>query len=250
MRSGFLKEEGKEFKFKMSKIRLPSLKISDKVNLKINFPKIKIPEEIAQFDINEIQKIVIKNSQNGWTITEEITYIDYFKEELIDSTKKEQDYYFSNYYYKNEKENFERIKIYILENIESKWTELLKDTFDSFDNNKYKIVIPVLFTLIEGQMSSIFGPYKRYAEILKIIQDKLKNEESEFKKIFLYSVEESIKKHLFVTNWFTEERKEIINRHWVLHGRDDPGKWEKVDALRLYNVISSLQYIKKIFAEE
>lgn len=36
------------------------------------------------------------------------------------------------------------------------------------------------------------------------------------------------------------ERLEIINRDWVLHGRDYPSNWKQVDALRLLNALHTI----------
>jgi hypothetical protein len=32
----------------------------------------------------------------------------------------------------------------------------------------------------------------------------------------------------------------IINRDWVLHGRDNPSNWNRVDSLRLFHAIHSI----------
>lgn len=40
-------------------------------------------------------------------------------------------------------------------------------------------------------------------------------------------------------------RESMINRNWILHGRDNPALWKKADALRLLNVLSTIQFIKQ-----
>lgn len=250
-----LREIKKIPKFKLSmpkfEVQMPKLEIPKFRLQKFKIPDIRLPKiEFPEIDYEKIEEITNNNSKVGWTLTDEMTLIDYLKKDMIGTTKEEKDQYFSNYYYKNDKEHFERMKNNILKNIESKWIELIDDSFESFENDKYKLVIPVLFTVIEGQMSFLFAPDKKFTKIIEIMETKAKNEEYKSKQISLYSVLNSMKDQLFGHAPFSQERKELINRHWVLHGRDNPNEWEKVDALRLFNVISSLQYIKNILKEE
>ena len=50
---------------------------------------------------------------------------------------------------------------------------------------------------------------------------------------------------LFTKNHFDNERKPVINRNWVLHGRDDPSFWEEVDVLRLLTVLNTIQFVQE-----
>lgn len=218
-----------------------------------NVPKLSFPEiEFPEFDIDyeRIETITNDNSKYGWTLTGEMSTGDYLEDDLIDVSPKEKDKYFYAYYSKNDWEHFGYMKKEILENIESRWTELIQDCFDSFENDKYKLAIPTLFTIIEGEMSFVFHSHEGSNAIIKLMGTKAENEESKMKQISLYSVVHSMKDQLFGSLSFAEDRNDLINRHRVLHGRDDPSQWQKVDALRLINIISSLQFIKGVLNKE
>jgi hypothetical protein len=41
----------------------------------------------------------------------------------------------------------------------------------------------------------------------------------------------------------------LVNRNWVLHGRDNPSLWKRVDALRLFNAIITLTVLSFLVEE-
>lgn len=208
----------------------------------ITFPEIEIPE----IDYERIEIITNDNSKYGWTLTGEIGIGEYLEDDLMGATQEEKDEYFYEHYSKNDWENFGHTKNAISSNIEPRWYNLIQDCFDSFEDDKYRLAIPTLFTIIEGEMSYVFQSHQGSYNLIQLIEKKAKNEEAEMKQIALYSVVHSMQDQLFGSHKFYEERNQLINRHWILHGRDEPNQWQKVDVLRLFNVISSLQFIKDI----
>lgn len=212
----------------------------------ISFPKIEIPE----IDYKRIQEITNDNSKCGWTLTGEMSLADYLEDDLVGISHEEKDQYFYNYYSKKNWQQFGYMKQEIVEMIEPRWTGLIQECFDSFENDKYKLVIPALFTIVEGEMSHVFQSHKGSRALIILMETQAENEESKMKQISLYSVVHSMKEQLFLSHKFYENRNGLINRHWVLHGRDKPSHWKKEDALRLINIISSLQFIKEIVKEQ
>lgn len=225
----------------LPEIKLPIFEIPD-----FEFPNIHIPE----IDFERIKKNTKDNSKHGWTLTGEIGIGDYLNDDLLGATQKEKDEYFLHYYSTNNWENFNHTKAAILEDIEPKWHDLIQECFECFENDKYKLVIPTLFTIIEGEMSFVFKSHLGSGNLIQMMEKKAKNEESIYEQISLYSIVHSMRNRLFGSLDFAGERNELINRHRTLHGRDDPKHWQKVDALRLFNVISSLQFIKDILTEK
>lgn len=212
----------------------------------VSFPKIDFPE----IDYERIREITDDNSKFGWTLTGEMSFGDYLEDDLVGVSAAEKDEYFYTYYSKNDWEHFGYMKKEILEEIEPRWIDLIQECFESFGNDKYKIIIPTLFTIIEGEMSFVFQSHDGSNAIIKRMETEADNVDSKMKQISLYSVVHSMKDQLFGSFSFAEDRNDLINRHRVLHGRDIPSHWQKVDALRLLNVISSLQFIKDILKEK
>ena len=78
-----------------------------------------------------------------------------------------------------------------------------------------------------------------------ILESKVVNDDETYKKIAVISLYRFLREELFSSHKFGKDRKELINRNWILHGRDDPKYWTKVDALRLINVLSSVEFVNR-----
>lgn len=212
-------------------------------SLDISFPKINIPD----INYERLQQITDLNSNYGWTMTNEMNSLEYFEDSLLGMPESEMDDYFFKYYSRNNWENYHRMKNKIINNIENQWKELIGECFTSLENNNYKSIIPTLFTVIEGELSFMFPNKKKTQGFFDELNVRASSEKSEFIQIALYSISKCMDNHIYAYTDFSEKRKTFINRHWVLHGRDNPVHWKKVDAIRLLNVLSSLQFIKEIF---
>lgn len=231
--------------FPMPKIEIPSFIPPNFDFSMFQIPNITFPKfEFPEIDYERLEDITNDNSKYGWTLTGEMSLGDYFEDELISLSHEQKDEYFHTYYSKNDWEHYKNMKGLVIDNIEPRWTELIQDCFDSFENDKFRLVIPTLFTIIEGEMSFAFQSHQGSNDLIQLVDKKAKNEKSKLMQISLYSVVSSMKKQLFLSHKFYDDRNGLINRQWILHGRDDPNHWQKVDALRLFNVLSSLQFIK------
>lgn len=203
------------------------------------------PIEFPRIDYDSIEKITNDNSNFGWTLTREINTLEYLDDDLLNLSLKEKDEYFYDYYSKNDWELYHLMKDSLLESVDSKWKELMEDCFDSFEQNKYRMVIPLLFSIVEGESANIFRTHKVGGPLVTFMTTQVSSEQDKFTQIAIYSLTRFMKKQLFTFHEFDKYRKPVINRNWVLHGRDDPKHWQKVDALRLFNVLSTLQLVKE-----
>ncbi len=203
------------------------------------------PIEFPKIDFERIEKITNDNSTLGWTLTREISTFEYLDDDLLDLSLKEKDKYFYHYYSKSDWENYHLMKESLLESVDPKWQDLMVDCFDSFEQGKYKMVIPLLFSIVEGESAKIFGTHKVGGPLVTFMKKQVSSDQDKFTQIAIYSLTRFMKKQLFIYHEFDKYRKPVVNRNWVLHGRDDPKHWKKVDALRLLNVLSTLQLVKE-----
>ncbi|MDN4873678.1 MULTISPECIES: hypothetical protein [Bacillus cereus group] len=149
-----------------------------------------------------------------------------------------------------DKKVFEELKSDIINHdLTSEWRTLLVQCFDSYEQGNYLIVIPNLFTIFEGVANSLISP--RYKKIVQSNDQvslnrrykKVKREiESDKTYIIYYSSIVEFIGTIFRYGDFDKRtsRFDIINRNWVLHGRDNPNQWQRVDALRLFIALHSL----------
>lgn len=215
--------------------------------LNIEFPKITLPE----IDYEEIRSVTKNNSKYGWTLTGEIGLGEYLNRDLINVSKKEIDEYFFNIYTaKNEisgKSFYEVTKENILRYISKKWIPLIKDCFTCYELKIYKVAIPNLIMIIEGELSEIANSHKYGLGLIKEWKEEVYTEDDKFDAIFIYSMINFLQYSLFLRHDFDSNRLEILNRNWIMHGRDDPAFWDEVDYLRLINVLSSFQTFKEFY---
>lgn len=203
------------------------------------------PIEFPKIDYEHIEKNTNDNSNFGWTLTREISTFEYLDNDLLDLSLKDKDEYFYGYYSKNDWEHYRLMRESLLESVDPKWQDLMIDCFDSFEQDKYRMVIPLLFSIIEGESANIFGTNKVGGPLITFMKTQVSSEQDKFTQIAIYSLTRFMKKQLFTFHEFDKYRRPVINRNWVLHGRDDPKHWQKVDALRLFNVLSTLQLVKE-----
>lgn len=203
-----------------------------------------VRETLADFDWNENLSIMEKSAQwgaeNGWTIPPHTTMRE--SHEMINGKNKdEMDKEFEEHY--SIIENYEEMKRRLKSKVfEGKWKELLDQCFDNYERGSFKIAIPCLFLILEGVVFDIVKDQswkKAFVEVGQQIKP-----ESIRRPVFV-----SVKEFVFNAYSYGDfdnatERPSLINRSWVLHGRDDIREWKKVDALRLFNALYSLAFLK------
>ncbi|MDW0115058.1 hypothetical protein QT711_18000 [Sporosarcina saromensis] len=212
---------------------------------KLNFPEIKLPEfTLPEIDFENIKASIEHNSKFGWTLTGPMGLALYFDKDLREMDQAQLDEYFYLLYTEKDFAFFNEIKEDLIGKIEPHRKELLEDCLDSFLSDKYKIAIPTLMTFIEGEVTDILDTRDYGWKLNELMEKATTNDEEKFDQIATYSTYYFLREELYRSWKFGDERLEMINRHWVLHGRDNPELWTKYDCLRLINVLSSLQFIK------
>ncbi|EEK47178.1 hypothetical protein FO497_20510 [Bacillus cereus ATCC 10876] len=138
------------------------------------------------------------------------------------------------------------------------WKELLGQCFDNYEKGNYLIVIPNLFIVIESLAHMVITPkFQKYITSNKRIslKEKYKKVKPEIEKdrtnIIIYiSVHEFLKSVFKMGNFDkNKNRFSIINRDWVLHGRDNPNNWNEADVLRLFNAIHTITQLDFLLEE-
>ncbi|WP_391116002.1 hypothetical protein [Psychrobacillus sp. L3] len=209
---------------------------------RIEFPKIDLPE--IEIDYKKIEALVEHNSLSGWTITGKMNLNFYLDVKLLQIKSMQLDELFLNYYESNSNETYFMEKSVILKGIDDRWRNVLIDCFDLYESEKYGVIIPLLITIIEGEISDIAMSNEIGNRLIREWKGKILSEEEKFLIIISHSLIKYLSSKMFVRKDFAEERGSMLNRNWVLHGRDNPNYWTKVDALKLINVLSTLQFIK------
>lgn len=116
------------------------------------------------------------------------------------------------------------------------WRPLLEQCFENYERDNYIICIPALLTILEGAANL---PIKS-SERAKFLKDRIAYAPADSLNQVMWMTINGLVERLYKTSDFAGAPPAILNRHWVLHGRDLPKDWRKADALRLFHALSTL----------
>ncbi|MGR6342359.1 hypothetical protein ACU5CE_31895, partial [Priestia megaterium] len=220
----------------------PTIKVPDivKAGLKLNIPKIQ-PGEI---DYESFYKGSENIGKWGWTVPFSfgLVHIKYFENDNL--TKKEVDTFFANYY-SSEINEFDKMTNSILKNKGiCKWHEAIKQSIYAHKNGKFILSISTLIPTLEGILST-FESNKSNIHMKKVCRNMLEKTDDEawVDKIMWTSCYHFVSA-LYERSDFNKEEPEILNRHWILHGRTAFNSSE-IDSLRIFNSLETVSGIVK-----
>lgn len=228
-------------------IEKTKISISPPILPKLPHFDIKLPEISINFE--RIEKITDHNSLHGWTLTGEIPTHIYLSEEFLTMSQEEIDNFFVSYYEEDDFKEMRGLKRTLLDGLDKKWHELIEDSFSLYEDGKFRMLIPTLMTIVEGEISEVAESAEVGGRLIGDFKNSFSSETDKLIVISCYSALKFFKTKLFKKHDFHKNRREVINRNWVLHGRDDPQKWSKADAIRLFNTLSTMQFIKSFKSE-
>lgn len=119
------------------------------------------------------------------------------------------------------------------------YTQLLDEALKSYRDERYRICVPALLTVVEGLLTEKLGI--RNTTQLKLMaptKEKIDEVEMNLTKTFWTSVHTLISS-LFKQSKFDEKMPKELNRNWILHGRASLGESKK-DALQLFVLIATI----------
>jgi hypothetical protein len=198
-------------------------------------------EHIWKFDFKNFfikyEEDVVTLSDLGWTIPVEMTPAEVSN--LLElSTIQQMDDFFIDYY---ESRAFTNFNFMVQDLLKSKflykWSTIIGECIESYREGRYTITIPSLILVVEGLIAMLSSSDE--IKIIKMCKEKVEQHEvGTLDRVLWKSIYRFIS-NLFSNRRFNEDRLELINRHWILHGRDTSA-WNKSDALRLFNCLNTL----------
>ena len=207
---------------------------------------------LSEIDWNKVNKTWIITAENlgknGWTIPLQIDLNEMIEIADLENAD-DMDEAFARYY--SFEENYHQMREELLQNeILTRWDPLLKQSFENYEKGNYQIVIPSLFTILEGFAHYLIYPSYQASKrtndkdglAMKFKKVRAEVDNDSIEMAFYASAQFFIKNAFKYANFDEQNAKRplIINRNWTLHGRDNITQWKDVDALRLFNAIHTL----------
>lgn len=175
----------------------------------------------------------------GWTVQMSLTLGDL--EELASKSPEESDELFVSFYTEDNFAEFRKVRDELTGRPKLvQWKALLEECFDSFESGRHRIAIPSLLSIIEGVVASagqaLTSQRVRLVEICA--ENSRKSSDNSITSEMWNSMALFLEK-LFQYAPFDGGRPALINRHWILHGRDS-ATWTVADSLRLFNALQTV----------
>lgn len=139
------------------------------------------------------------------------------------------------YYYERMKQNL------LSEPSLNRWHALIKQCFDAYERDHFQITVPALLTILDGLIHERTGGFKQQSNVRQATRKKLNEADSQLKRIIALSIDQYTSE-IFNHHPFCEEAPKNLNRHWILHGRDE-ADWSRTDSLKLLHGIATISLV-------
>lgn len=192
--------------------------------------------------LSETAENVLRHTAlHGWTLSFRFELEEFLNPDLLEYDQQQLDEYFMGLYEKH----FEMVVENIKEGINNTNDPLIDQVIESYKRGDFVIAIPSLILMIEGEIANILESQKYGKKLLNEWKrtEEAKNQE-DFKTIQALALIEYLRGQIFINHDFKLERNEVVNRNWILHGKDDSRLWTKKDATQLINLLSTVIELK------
>jgi hypothetical protein len=119
------------------------------------------------------------------------------------------------------------------------WNHLLNQAIESYRDRRYAVVVPSLLLILEGAVASASMDLKKKCDPKASCARKRKSTAAGMRRLIWVSVEAFVKQ-VFGSAAFSDKRPIMLNRNWVLHGRDSTTWGHKRDCVRLFHALDTI----------
>ncbi len=115
----------------------------------------------------------------------------------------------------------------------SRWRQLLTQVDGAYARGEYAIAVPALLTVLEGVLMDGCG---NKTGVISAVNERVRQEDPDSIFGWIWEAVGRFVREVYARSDFSGERPLVLNRHWILHGRD-AAEWEEADCLRLMQAI-------------
>lgn len=120
----------------------------------------------------------------------------------------------------------------------AKWHPLLKQAIKAYRRGDYLVVVPALLVIFEGAITTAADQATKRGGPRKAADRKLESLNAGMQRVAWVSLR-GFASGMFVDHPFSNDPPVRLNRHWVLHGRDNPS-WARLDCIKLLQALETL----------
>lgn len=193
-----------------------------------------------------IHQACLINTNYGWCMSSNISISAYKRIADSEGGQEEKDRQFVMEFEADNFDLYEAEKNQIIMTAHQEWRTFYEECFYLIDNQKYQAAVPSLMSAVEYELS-----FEGTNDVGKPLINSFKSslERDEDRTSVLYAISTSVisllNNKIFKFRDFNRRRPPIINRNWVMHGRDTPSLWGKQDTYKLIALISALRMLNR-----
>jgi hypothetical protein len=204
-----------------------------------------IPDLSAAFHNVDIPKALEKAgmasehlARLGWTLPMSLGPRDLV--ELSEKSADDVDCFFVDFYTENNGEELRLLRKELATRLSlGQWKQLLEQCFESLEAKRHIITVPALLSVLDGVVAKAGNKSLSWRmDPKRICADKAAAAGESVERWMWRSLELFLEK-LFQPAEFSGTRPTLINRNWILHGRD-AAEWAIADSLRLFNALQTI----------
>ena len=186
-----------------------------------------------------MEPYIVALADAGWTVPHHLS-IDGPQQVLQNGGPDAADAFFISHYERGFGKAFRDLRKSLLQSEHfSPWQPLLVECFAAYRRRRYRLVVPSLLLIVEGGVADLIGRPHARVKIPRVAREWTQNAEPGGWVWFgLRSIQQFLG-NLFMPREFSSARPAVLNRHWILHGRDRPD-WDHADALRLFHCLATI----------
>lgn len=186
-----------------------------------------------------------RNAKYGWCLSAEMGIAEYREVARTEDSQVVKDAKFVSMFEGEEFALYKAEKEFIISKSSDQWKLLYEDCFYAFENKLYRLAIPSLIMGIEHELFVISGSKEFGLQLIRKLKSNYVKESSNDTLTYALNapVFSVLENSLFKYAPFEKNKPSVINRNWVLHGRDDPTSWGKTEVYKLMTIISAIKLL-------
>jgi hypothetical protein len=118
------------------------------------------------------------------------------------------------------------------------WQPLLMEAFTAYAHGLFRVAVPALVTVLDAAVSLLGGRLTTRADVTRVAAETLRGANDGLARTIAASLHAFLLV-VFRPHDFASAPPTLLNRHWVLHGRDTRA-WTQADCLRLFQAIDTI----------
>ena len=141
-------------------------------------------------------------------------------------------------HYSNDLKLFQMFNFVYSAVLYDKWYKLIEQCIRTYRSGLYLVTVPALIIVIEGAIANLCSTSN--TGIIDLCKEREEKMEPFSARKYLWKSFNYFALQLYESKSFDKERPQLINRHWILHGRDSY-EWNQADCLRIFQALYTLE---------